>query len=101
MPPAYGQPPPPPPAQSPKTNDLATWSLILGILAMFCCGLFAGIPAIILAVQGKRQIALSNGQQTGGGLATAGLVLGIIATVLSGLFMIFFVIGILTDPTLV
>ena len=75
--------------------------MILGIVGMLCCGLLTGIPAIILAVQAKRQIATSGGQQTGEGMATAGLVLGIIATVLSGLVAIFFVIGILTDPTLV
>jgi hypothetical protein len=68
---------------------------------MLCCGLLTGIPAIILAVQAKRQIAMSGGRQTGEGMATAGLVLGIIATVLTGLFAVFFVIGILTDPTLV
>jgi len=80
---------------------MATWSLILGIVGLLCCGFFAGIPAMILAVQAKRQIAQSGGQQTGAGMATAGLVLGIIATVLYGLGAVFFVIGILADPTLV
>ncbi len=67
---------------------------------MLCCGAFAGVPAIILAVQAKKQIASSAGQQTGGGMATAGLVLGIIATVLFVLMGLLIVLGILSDPTI-
>ncbi|MGI9084561.1 MAG: DUF4190 domain-containing protein [Aeromicrobium sp.] len=86
---AYGQTTPPPaPGQAPTNNSKAIWSLVLGIAGLVCCGLIAGIPAIILATQAKREIALAAGQQSGGGMATAGLVLGIIATALSAVYVI-------------
>lgn len=65
----------------PQQNQKALWSMIIGIVGLVCCGL-AGIVAIILSVQSKKEIEASGGQQSGSGLATAGLVLGIIALVL-------------------
>lgn len=67
----------------PQGNKKALWSMILGIVSIVCCGIFAGIPAIVLAVLAKREIGESRGTQTGSGQATAGLVLGIVAIVLS------------------
>ena len=84
-------PPPPPPMPGgpvgpggyaqPQTNKKALWSMILGILGLLCCSVFAGIPAVILANMGKNEIAASGGAQTGAGMAKAGLILGIIAIV--------------------
>ncbi len=105
--PAYGSysggdvPPPPPPggdgygygAGVPEQNKKALWSMILGIVGLVCCGLFAGIPAIILAQQAKKEIAASGGRQSGSGMATAGLVLGIIAVVFSVLYLLLVVTG--------
>lgn len=85
---SYDNPPPPPPPQygapvpgaSPGgTNKKAIWSLVLGILGLVCCGIFTGIPAIILGSMARKETA-AGGQQ-GGGMATAGLVLGIVACV--------------------
>ena len=90
LPPAGSVPPPPagglPPAPggygapaAPEQNKKALWSMILGIVGLVCCGIFAGIPALVLSSQAKKEIAASGGQQTGGGMATAGLVLGILS----------------------
>jgi putative exporter of polyketide antibiotics len=86
---SYDNPPPPPPPQYgapapgavPATNKKAIWSLVLGIVGLICCGFLAGIPAIILGNSAKKEIAASG--QSGSGMATAGLVLGIIAVVWS------------------
>ena len=88
-PPAYQAAPPPAPAYAaapagPKNNQ-ATWSLVLGILSIFCCGLVAGIPAIILGNNGKK-IAAQTG--VGAGMAQAGFILGIIGTVLTTIGLI-------------
>ena len=96
-------PPPPPPgvgqggyyAQA-KTNQKALWSMILGILGLVCCGLFAGVPALILGNIAKKEIAASGGAQTGDGMAKAGVILGIIAIFLSLLSIILFAIGAVT-----
>ncbi len=83
---SYDNPPPPPPPQYgapmpgavPGTNKKAIWSLVTGILGLLCCGL-AGIAAIILGQSAKKEIATSG--EGGSGLATAGVVIGVIALV--------------------
>jgi len=83
---SYDNPPPPPPPQYgapmpgavPGTNKKAIWSLVTGIVGLLCCGLL-GIAAIILGQQAKKEIATSG--EGGGGMATAGFVLGIVAIV--------------------
>lgn len=62
--------------------------MILGILGVVLCCLPAGIPAIILGNIARKEIAASGGFQEGRGMATAGLILGIIATVLSVLYYV-------------
>lgn len=97
--PAYGQPPQGPPAYGqpaygqpahgygyppqPRTNGKAMAAMIVGIASILACyvGVFVGPVAIILAVLGKKDIKRSNGAETGEGMATAGLVTGIIGTV--------------------
>jgi len=75
-------------------NSLGVWSLVLGILGMVVCGLFAGIPAIIVGNNAKRAVA--QGEANNGGLATAGVILGWISVGLSilGVVLWVFVIGI-------
>jgi hypothetical protein len=70
--------------------------MILGIVSLLCCGPFAGIPAILLAVQAKREIALSGGMHTGSGMATAGMVMGIISCALTVLALLLLAIGLAT-----
>ena len=81
----------------PETSKKAIWSLVLGILSLLCCGIFAGVPAIVLGRMAKRDIEDSGGAQTGHGLATAGFVLGVISIVLSVLGLLGAVLG-LFDP---
>ena len=84
---SYPPPPPPPPGAGgygyvqQQTNKKAIWALVLGLLSLVCCGLFAGIPAIILGNMAKCEIDASGGLQSGRGKAVAGFVLGIIGVV--------------------
>lgn len=52
--------------------------MITGILGLLCCGP-VGIVSIILGISAKKEIETSGGTQTGGGMATAGIVLGALA----------------------
>ncbi len=91
---SYDSPPPPPGYGTPPayggapvgTNKKAIWSLVLGLLGILCCGVVTGIPAIVLARSAKKEIAATG--QDGAGLATAGLVLGVIALVFTALFLL-------------
>jgi hypothetical protein len=97
-----GQPPPPPPPpgygpagynaqwQQPPyvvqaTNGMAIASLVLGILWLYWIG---SILALVFGYIAKRQIAESRGHQGGGGIATAGIVLGWIGIGFLGLFVV-------------
>lgn len=61
---------------------LCWWGLIFSIIALVC-----GIVAIVLSVKGKKA-NVAAGEPTG--MATAGLVLGIIGVVLSGITVVCF-----------
>lgn len=61
------------PLAAPHTNGLAVASLVLGILWV---GGVGAILAVIFGHVAKRQIAASEGTQSGRGIAIAGLVLG-------------------------
>jgi len=96
---SYDNPPPPPPPQygapvpgaSSSTNKKAIWSLVLGIVGLICCGFIAGIPAIILGNMAKKEIATSG--EGGSGMATAGLVLGVIAVIWGVIYLILVATG--------
>jgi hypothetical protein len=75
----------------PAGNQKALWSMILGILSLFCCGVLTGIAAIVLSQQAKKEIAASGGMQTGSGQAQAGFVLGIIGIALTVVGLIAYV----------
>ncbi|NMR20710.1 DUF4190 domain-containing protein [Cellulomonas fimi] len=99
QPPAYGSQPPAygsqpqygagdyygGPGTYPK-NSLAVWSLVLALVGFFICSFFTGIPAIIVGNKAKR--AAAEGQANNPGLATAGIVIGWIVTVLGVLVAI-------------
>lgn len=104
---SYEAPPPPPPGggygqpapygggMAPQgSNQKALWSMILGIVSLVCCGIFAGIPAMILSKQAEREIA-QTGQQ-GAGMAKAGFILGIVSIALTVLTIILYATGALT-----
>jgi hypothetical protein len=98
---SYDNPPPPPPPQygapvpgaNAGSNKKAIWSLVLGIIGVICCGIgiIPGGIAIFLGRGAKQEIAASG--QTGGGMAQAGIILGIIAVVLSILYYILLAMG--------
>ncbi len=75
-----------PTGASEEKNSLGVWSLVLGILSLVCCGLIAGIPAIILGNNSKK--AEAEGRATNGNLGNIGFILGIIGTVLGTLGMV-------------
>jgi Domain of unknown function (DUF4190) len=81
------------PAESqgaPGTNAKAIWSLALSIIGIIFIGFAAGPLAIWLGTLAKKETAVSG--QSGTGLATAGVIVGIIATVL-GLVRLIFIAG--------
>ena len=103
---SYDAPPPPGgPGQygggyaQPQTNKKSIWALVLGIVSLICCGIFAGIPALILGNSAKKEIAASGGAQTGAGMAQAGVILGIISIVLSVLYVILLIAGGVAVPS--
>jgi hypothetical protein len=77
--------------QAPTTSSGAITSLVLGIVSLVLCGLFTGIPAMIVGSKARKDIAASGGRQTGDGLAIGGVILGAIGTALSviGIVIIF------------
>lgn len=84
--PAYGQQPgysAPPPGYGGGTekNNLGVWSLVLGIAALVCCGLLAGIPAIILGNKSRQAAAM--GQADNGTMGQIGMILGWISIAFS------------------
>jgi len=80
---------------APKTSGLAIASLVCGIVSSFLCcyGMPTSIAAIVMGVAAKKNIAASRGSVTGGGMATAGIILGVVWLVLSLLFIVLIVVG--------
>jgi hypothetical protein len=99
---SYGTPPPPPqygaptPGQPAGNSQKALWAMILGILSLVCCGIFTGIPALILGKQAQGEIDASNGAIGGRGMATAGFILGIVSIAVTILWIILYATGALT-----
>jgi len=86
----YAQPGPGYGAAYPK-NGLAVWSLVLGIVSfVLSCGFLTGIPAVIVGNNAKKAVA--RGEANNGGMATAGIILGWIAIVLSVLGLVLFAV---------
>lgn len=70
------QPPPP-------TSTNAIIALSLGVASfVFCCGPLTAIPAFIVGRIAVREIDRAPGTLQGRGLATAGWILGLVATLL-------------------
>jgi hypothetical protein len=122
QPPPYGAPPPPqssfpPPGPQPSyppppgaqpagygtgqaTNGPAIGALIVGILGLlgncFCFGGILSPAAIVLGWMGKNKADRSGGQVGGRGMAIAGLVMGVIGTLILLGWVVFFVWAIST-----
>lgn len=78
----YGQPQH---AGPQRTSGKAIAALVCGILNIVGCSgiIVMTVLAIVFGVQGRNEVDASNGYVTGRGMATAGLVLGIIGAVLT------------------
>ena len=74
--------PPPPPngdfSGAPRTDARAIASLVCGILGVLIVGLILGAVAVILGRRSRREIMEQPTLMKGLGLATAGMVLGVI-----------------------
>lgn len=71
-----------------KTSTLAITSLVTGILSLVACPLF-GIVGLITGFSAKRKIRESNGEETGEGIATAGIITsGIGVLLIGGIFIL-------------
>ena len=77
-----------------EASNKPTISLILGILGIVCCGLLAPV-AWVMGSQELKAIKAGTSAASGEGLAKAGMILGIIGTVLLlfGILWIFFAGG--------
>jgi hypothetical protein len=49
---------------------------VLGIVALVCCGVFTGIPAIVMGNNAKKEIEASGGTIGGDGKIQAGVICG-------------------------
>ncbi len=77
-----------------RTDGLAVASLILGIVGIVCClGVVLGPVAAIMGFISRQRVASSGGTLGGGGLALAGLILGVVAFFLSAALILFFVLS--------
>jgi hypothetical protein len=75
---------------APKTNGLAVASMVLGIVWLYWVG---SILALVFGYVAKGQIDRSEGQQTGRGMAIAGIVLGWIGVAFMILAIILVAVG--------
>jgi hypothetical protein len=105
-PPGGGFVPPPPAGYMPaqvayggaRTDGLAIGALIVGILSLLCSvaclGVLLGPAAAIMGFISRQRVTASGGTMGGGGLALAGLILGIVGFVASVLAFFFWTFGI-------
>jgi hypothetical protein len=81
----------------PRTDGLAIASLICGIVGIVCffvcLGVFLGPAAAIMGFISRQRVASSGGTVSGGGLALAGLILGVVGFVVSVAWFFYFVFG--------
>lgn len=73
-------PPVVPVAAIAPSNGMAVAALVLGILSFFCLGPLGGVLAVVFGVIGMNKAKEMAG--TGHGMSIAGLILGIIGTIL-------------------
>lgn len=80
---------PPPAGVQEQNKTLAMVALVLGILAILpCCGFLSGIPAVIVGFIARSRANSDPANYGGGGLALAGIILGIAGTIIWGAVLI-------------
>jgi len=83
----------------PTSSGKATASLVLGILGLVFCPLICSVLALVFGYQARNEIDGSGGRISGRGNAKAGIVLGWVGVVLTALFVILIVIGVLAGDS--
>jgi hypothetical protein len=82
------------PQRGPETSGAAIAALVMGILSIVAClGPITGIPAMVVGRRATRDIDASNGQLEGRGLASAGVITGLIGSLLWGLIVLLLIVG--------
>jgi hypothetical protein len=80
---------------APRTDGLAIASLVVGIISIpcsfACLGIILGPVAAIMGFISRQRVSASGGAIGGGGMALAGLILGLVGFLLSVAF--FFIIA--------
>jgi multisubunit Na+/H+ antiporter MnhB subunit len=76
------------PGGRPQSHKKAITSMILGIVGLFCIPLVLSVLALVLGIQARAEIDRSGGAYGNRGMATAGIVLGIIGAVFGGIFVV-------------
>jgi hypothetical protein len=71
----------------PTTNPMAIGSLVLSLLWL---GGIGSVGAVVLGHMSKREIARSQGRQSGANLATAGLAIGYIGLVIMAIYLLIY-----------
>ena len=75
-------------------NNLAVWSLVLGIVGFFVCSILTSIPGIIVGSKAKQAVA--RGEANNGSLANAGYIVSWVVTILQVIGLIILIIAIAT-----
>jgi hypothetical protein len=65
----------------------ATAAMVLGIIGLFCVPLVFSVLALVFGILARNEIDRSGGMYRNRGMATAGIVLGIIGLALGVLFV--------------
>lgn len=89
VPPQYYPAPPYAAPPGPKVSGMAIASLVCGLAGLLCFGIVLAPTAFGLGLAARRSIRSSNGWRTGDGMAIAGIVLGIIGTILAIVTMVY------------
>jgi hypothetical protein len=93
---------PPPPHVSgveDKASGMAVTALVLGILSPFCCGLLSGIPALIIGWIERGKIQRGESSIKGNGFALAGIILGAIGIFFSLVWMVIYIMLIVSEAS--
>jgi len=75
-------------------NNLAVWSLVLGLVGFFLCSVFTSVPGIIVGSNAKKAVA--RGEANNGSLANAGYIVSWVVTGLQVLAIVFAIVLIVT-----
>jgi hypothetical protein len=72
-----------------KSNQMAVWAMITGIISLLCCQVLGPLP-VVLGIAALSQIK-KNPQQTGSGFAIAGIVLGVLSLIIAVVGIVIFI----------